>query len=262
MSETLQKDDLDIISACKIAETTLNALKNLRISAKGFNDAYDESVKIATANSIPTPEATETDKKRKRRRTQDNTDDDLNNQRYQLIFNSILDAFIEEIDKKFDKSSMGPIQCIYNIIMSDCKPVYCIAEELAIYNDIVNFAELDTELNLWYQYKKDHLQADASKQTQFRDIAEFFVQSNLTTSFKCIFKLMKIYLSIPVSSAEAERSFSTLKRIKTWLRTSMQQNRLTSLAVLNIERVQAAKIDLELVIDKFSEVKNRRIKFF
>ncbi len=87
LSETLQKDDLDITSACKIAETTLNALKNLRISAKGFNDAYDESVKIATANSNPTPEATETDKKRKRRRTQDNTDDDLNNQRYQLIFN-------------------------------------------------------------------------------------------------------------------------------------------------------------------------------
>jgi hypothetical protein len=73
---------------------------------------------------------------------------------------------------------------------------------------------------------------------------------------------MKIYLSIPVSSAEAERSFSTLKRIKIWLGTTMQQNRLTSLAVLNIERVWAAQIDLELAINKFSEVKNRRIKFF
>jgi hypothetical protein len=75
LSEILQKDDLDIISACKIAETTLNALKNLRISAKGFNVAYDESVKIATEKSIPTPEATDTDNKRKRKRTQDNTDD-------------------------------------------------------------------------------------------------------------------------------------------------------------------------------------------
>jgi hypothetical protein len=53
--------------------------------------------------------------------------------------------------------------------------------------------------------------------------------------------LFKIYFSIPVATAEAERLFATLKRIKALLRTTTGQDRLSALAVFNIERAQAAK---------------------
>ena len=39
---------------------------------------------------------------------------------------------------------------------------------------------------------------------------------------------------LPVTSCEAERSFSTLRRIKTFLHTTMTQDRLNGLALLNI----------------------------
>ena len=56
----------------------------------------------------------------------------------------------------------------------------------------------------------------------------------------------------------AERSFSALKRIKTRLRSTMAQSRLSSLAVLSIEREIAQKIDHDDVIDEFaSSDKNR-----
>ncbi|KAL5234745.1 hypothetical protein ACI65C_002155 [Semiaphis heraclei] len=50
------------------------------------------------------------------------------------------------------------------------------------------------------------------------------------------YKSLQVAISIPISSATRERSFSSTKRIKNWLRTSMLHDRFTNLAVLNIER--------------------------
>ena len=45
-----------------------------------------------------------------------------------------------------------------------------------------------------------------------------------------------MYMTVPVTVATAERSFSKLKLIKTSLRSSMSQERLRSLALLLIEK--------------------------
>lgn len=46
--------------------------------------------------------------------------------------------------------------------------------------------------------------------------------------------LAGLLLVIPVSSAEAERSCSALRRLKTWLRTTMTQVRLNNVAVCHV----------------------------
>ncbi|KAJ8353148.1 hypothetical protein SKAU_G00207150 [Synaphobranchus kaupii] len=45
--------------------------------------------------------------------------------------------------------------------------------------------------------------------------------------------LIKQCLSLPISVAALERSFSALRRLKTWLRSTMSQERLTHLALMN-----------------------------
>ena len=45
-----------------------------------------------------------------------------------------------------------------------------------------------------------------------------------------------LLLTVPVSTAGIERSFSTLGRMKTWLRSWMGEEWLTGLALLNIHR--------------------------
>lgn len=54
--------------------------------------------------------------------------------------------------------------------------------------------------------------------------------------FPLIYNLLKILATLPVSTASAERSFSTLKRLKTYLRNTIGQERLTGLTLLNIYR--------------------------
>ena len=79
-------------------------------------------------------------------------------------------------------------------------------------------------------------------------------------------KVLKIYSVLPISSCEAERSFSALKRLKTYhLRSKMGQNRLSSLALMHLERKIVNSVlqeDMSKLIDKFARNKKRDMYFF
>ena len=76
--------------------------------------------------------------------------------------------------------------------------------------------------------------------------------------FPHIHKLLKILITLPVTTATCERSFSTLKRLKTYIRNSIGQARLNGLALMNIHR--DIKINTDEVIDEMS-TKSRRLNF-
>ena len=70
---------------------------------------------------------------------------------------------------------------------------------------------------------------------------------------------LQILLTIAVSIASCERSFSKLKLILTYLRASMGQDRLSDLALLSVEKETVDKIDFDTVIDQFALTKARKI---
>ena len=75
-----------------------------------------------------------------------------------------------------------------------------------------------------------------------------------------VFPNLQILLTIAVSIASCERSFSKLKLILSYLRASMGQQRLVDLAILSIERETLESTDFDDIIDKFAAAKARKIK--
>lgn len=80
-----------------------------------------------------------------------------------------------------------------------------------------------------------------------------------------VYRLAKLILTIPATTASVERTMSTLKRIKTYLRSTQGQQRLTDLSVISIEKSRLKKLKScpnskfhDDVIDKFVQ-KTRRI---
>ncbi|CAN0925948.1 Zinc finger MYM-type protein 1 [Linum grandiflorum] len=72
----------------------------------------------------------------------------------------------------------------------------------------------------------------------------------------------RILLTIPVTVATAERSFSKLKLLKSYLRSTMTQERLNGLAMLAIEEKFLEDGEMEELIDNFISKNTRRLLRF
>ncbi len=94
-------------------------------------------------------------------------------------------------------------------------------------------------------------------------LLQLLIESNLTETFSEVVKLLRILVRTPMSSSEAERCFLTLKRVKTFLRNTMSEERLNALAMLSMEKrlVTDCSNFNKSVIDKFANLKNRIANF-
>ena len=75
--------------------------------------------------------------------------------------------------------------------------------------------------------------------------------------FPNIHVLLSIACTLPVTSCENERVNSTLKNLKTFLRSTMGQQRLSSLALMHIHYNKV--VNLDNVVDRFKLKCDRRI---
>ncbi|XP_039592508.1 uncharacterized protein LOC120515512 [Polypterus senegalus] len=122
---------------------------------------------------------------------------------------------------------------------------------------MLNKAKLKTELSLIYENPEFRVGSGAVP------LYQFFIDNNLQSTFTETVSLLKIIITTPMTTAESERCFSTLKRIKTFLRNTMTQDRLNALAMLSIEKKLVRDIPdfNKKVIEKFVNQKERRAKF-
>ena len=72
----------------------------------------------------------------------------------------------------------------------------------------------------------------------------------------------RILFTVPMTVASAERSFSKLKLLKNYLRSTMSQERLNGLATLCIEKDKLDEINVDAIIDDFASRSVRRISKF
>jgi len=85
--------------------------------------------------------------------------------------------------------------------------------------------------------------------------------SLLTESYPNLLIAYRFLLTIPITVASAEKSFSRLKLIITYLRSTMTEERLNGLAIISIECETAQTINIETLMDEFAAKKARRIEF-
>ena len=80
----------------------------------------------------------------------------------------------------------------------------------------------------------------------------------LDSLFQNVCIVLRIFVTLSVTVASAERSFSKLKLIKNFLRNAMSQERLNDLAILSIENELARQANFDELIDTFASRKARK----
>ena len=77
-------------------------------------------------------------------------------------------------------------------------------------------------------------------------------------AFPNIFTILQIVATIPVTSCSSERSISSLRNLKNYLRSTMGEERLNGLALMHTHREM--ELNLEEIIDLFATRHPRRMK--
>lgn len=137
---------------------------------------------------------------------------------------------------------------VRNSSFLDVKPVIDFYRESGHVTSSISTFE--SEYEMWKQRCK-HFDLPEKEQTLVKAL-----QFCSEHSFPEVFKLLKIFATIPVTSTSAERSFSALRLLKTYLRSTMGQERLTSLTMPFIHK--NLKVEADEVLDEFAK-KNHRL---
>ena len=162
------------------------------------------------------------------------------------------DDFIEQLQTRFNNHK-NIISSLYKLLPKICNKYEIESNDYEMYSEFLDLEVLSTEIKLWKRKWTDKLQKDCPNSA-----IEAYIKCN-SEYFPNISFLLKLLATLPVSTSTPERTFSTMKRIKDYLRNSTGQERLTGLALLSVHR--RIKINPDDVIDRFAKEKKRMLDF-
>ncbi|KAJ9541478.1 hypothetical protein OSB04_027984 [Centaurea solstitialis] len=177
------------------------------------------------------------------------------------IFYEAINCQLMELDHRFSDSAMEMFRLASTL---DPKNAHETFRSLDVCQLVEKFYPEDfsdqekTILNMQLQhYVIDVVQHGDYKQlTSISDLCQWLVRSRREVTFDLIYRLICLLLTLPVSTATTERSFSAMNIVKTRIRNKMDDEFLNDLF---IEREVAEKIGLEEIVEDFKAAKDRRV---
>ncbi|CAG9830426.1 unnamed protein product [Diabrotica balteata] len=120
---------------------------------------------------------------------------------------------------------------------------------------LINYVKLKTELEVMYS-RQDFTNCEGANA-----YLQFFINQNLCDTFSESVKLLKILCTIPMTTIETGRYFSTSQRIRTFFRNTLSQERMCAWAMLSIEKhlIKNIKDFNEKVIDHLASQNSSEI---
>lgn len=162
---------------------------------------------------------------------------------YRTIFFEFVDTAVNQLGKRFDRSQPGlsRYMSLEQVLLSGtvdaalCQP----------------YPELD---GMTLAIQLQMFRSSYPSYTSLSDAQQ--ILQNMVPEVRLLFtqveQLVRLLLVCPVSSCAAERSFSALRRLKNWLRSTMSQIRLNSVAVCHVNQPILDLLDLRLLAAEFA----------
>ena len=120
-------------------------------------------------------------------------------------------------------------------------------------NDIESLYSLDNlvnEVKLW--------RSSLTPQVNQESLPELFLSAQAYPSVR---NVIQIILTLPATTVEVERSFSCMRRVKTWLRSHMTSDRLSDMCVLHCHHERVDEEKTNRILATMAGEKRRRIDF-
>nr|CAI5832463.1 unnamed protein product [Callosobruchus analis] len=221
----LQAKSIDMISVGKHIKNIKDILRNDRefpdrISNEILQKARAVAMDLNIEISVPRLAHKQT------HRSNPPSDNDNEYWRRSLII-PYIDSLISSLNIRFSQENTPAFA------LSRLHPLYMTKTSIAdLHKNAESFQEfynldITGELNLWHNLWVTKALSD--DQLKDIEVVDLFKEANIF--YPAVRKALIILSTIPCTTATVERSFSTLRRVKTWLRSTMGEERLTVIEV-------------------------------
>ena len=169
-----------------------------------------------------------------------------------------VDLVSNELSRRFDQAGMKTAAQRERLLISASSQSLASVPELPPLPQNIDKRRLGLQLMMLHDLCAEKPVQDVQCLAKILSAA----QPETSKVFNEIENLIELCLSLPVSVAGSERSFSALRRLKTWLRSTMKQNRLTDLALMHVHKDIVDDVNIEALVKEFcSKTPERRSVF-
>ncbi|KAL4580323.1 hypothetical protein LXL04_016513 [Taraxacum kok-saghyz] len=180
------------------------------------------------------------------------------------IFNEAINCQLMELDHRFNDNSMELLNLSATLDPNNANEHFqsgdvCYLAQKYYPEDFSDYEKEILKMQLLH-YEVDVIQhADYKQLKSISELCQWLIKTRRAANFHLIYRLATLILTLPVSTATTERSFSAMSLVKTRLRNKMEDEFLNDSLVLYFEGELAEKISLETIVEDFKLAKDRRI---
>ena len=276
-TDKVQGPLLNIAVSCHLIKSCVQQFMYMRSNDDHFEATLKKTKERCSSLGLPT----DFESRRIRRRRapfDENPDSDVNDpaidakEKFKIdIYYVVLDAITTDLNTRFNDTTVGVLKslsCLSPATLietknKDAPSETCLtelktlchfySEDLSSDDDVIReYQNIHALLNAWEFDENEAVPRD------IEDLLIFFGKQKLTAQFENITTLLRLALTLPVSSAHDERLFSCLKRVKTYLRSTMTEHRLSNLACIAINREHVTSIAVRDLQKPFLNARTRK----
>ena len=177
------------------------------------------------------------------------------------LYNEAIDLILNCLADRFDQPGYRMYSTLEQLLLKACKR-QCYEEEMATKSERYS-ADIDIA-NLKIQLQTLSINMNCDLDVTVENVVKYLRELSPVgrSLYSEVTTLVKLILVMPASNASSERSFSALRRLKTYLRSTMSQVRLNNLMVLHIHSDRLDKLDLCQFGNEFINTRSTRKLIF
>ena len=178
-----------------------------------------------------------------------------------------IDAIVSSLTERFEQDDLSLLKYIEELLLTSMKERGVSLDDLS--SSLTSFvdkellkSQIDDLPTILGLYNAEHKKT-ITEVTRISTVAEIF-SAMPSAKIRCseIHKLIIYYYTVPLASATCERTFSAMRRLKTWLRSNMKGNHLNDIMFANIQKSYIDMVEVEKIAKEFAEKNEKRIKYF
>lgn len=267
LSQTLQQPKLSSVEGHGVAMLTVKTLKSVRTD-DNFDLFWQKVENTRSGLDVDKPQLARR-RKAPRRLELGTAPAEFPvspKEEYRRVYFEALDLAVTSICSRFDQKGFKIFSNVEQLLLKACNcEGLCFNEELDVvckffYNDFNRddlVSELLTLRKLYQSIVQDEVPSVDSIKTALLTLS---TAQRMLLNTVC--KLFQLLLILPATNATSERSFSALRRIKSYLRSTMSQPRLNHLMILHYHQDMCDKLDLKSVANEYISKNEARKRTF